>query len=484
MDTEKFDARSNFGVISHFNSVDSTSGADYDSSSDSNFSIDSSSDADADADADSACAVISQRRPGKSSIYKFTCSSFPNTNALATASLTFNACVRDRVRTSIRINNDIDGLFGYGVVLRGPVYRVRHTSTPAETVKRLIAHHAATCLFRIYVKLVSAVRRHYFGSLNQNTYPGVEFDRRSRAARESACSRVFAAPRLDRRVKDTREDLHAATRATRTLMLNKASELVDARVASCPHDAHSKKRERHVAFPPEMGRSTPRPANAIRTGGWGGMTSLHRRRRHERERERRAPEPESDDEGDGGGDGEGDDEGDGEGDGESECDGDGAFKPPEPEIRPRNLKRPRDQRTSLDVVPADNRGARDGRDVKSAPEPETTECFLCMERQSDVWFPCGLHASCETCVRACWRSTPPKPTGKISCPFCRRLGPVESLKYKRSGKPLKLPLYRLRLRRVVNYVEDVEDDDADLARSDTRLGNHFATPLTLVDDDD
>jgi hypothetical protein len=174
----------------------------------------------------SECSLAKDQPIGKPTRFKFTCHSFFAPAALCTGFLgirtTDGGC---SFQTSIRITNDIDGLFGYNVVLPGPVYTTRAAADP-ERVKQIVTRDAAHALFVHYVLLISRVRRLYFERvLHLTTYRELCFDRLSAEHKLVAIHMACPAPELDPRVVIVTRSTARPTAGVTDLMVQKVYEL-------------------------------------------------------------------------------------------------------------------------------------------------------------------------------------------------------------------------------------------------------------------
>jgi hypothetical protein len=142
----------------------------------------------------------------KKTKYSFSCLSFDDKRTFATNTVLFYvATLADQsvsVRTSVHLKTDITGLpcSTERMLMTGFTYHV-----DADTVKRrskhlsrCLARHAVRSLFRLYVDLVSVVRRYYFCSLGRDRfgeYNGRAFDLLPRKDREKVLrERVLISP--------------------------------------------------------------------------------------------------------------------------------------------------------------------------------------------------------------------------------------------------------------------------------------------------
>ena len=179
----------------------------------------------------SECALLKIRAPGKPTRFKFACRSFFAPSALCTGFLTVKSKDDGRsFQTSIRITNDIDGLFGYNVVLPGPEYTTTVVGAVACT-KKIATYDAAHVLFALYVKLISNVRQLYFERvLHVTSYRELCFDRLSGVLKRAAIRAARVVPELDTRVvtRATTCGHRDLTVRVKHLMLQNVNELARA----------------------------------------------------------------------------------------------------------------------------------------------------------------------------------------------------------------------------------------------------------------
>ena len=140
---------------------------------------------------------------------RFVCLSTDKLNT-ATVRITKNKLSKDAIsiRSSVRINNT-------PIVIRGPVY---HTTLPFQEAKPLVTEHAIVVLFRLYVKMVAAIRPLFFKT--NTAYDGHEFD--IHHDKDTLLRRLAPVPSLDPAVK-LRVSPSIVSHAHKTLALLKKS---------------------------------------------------------------------------------------------------------------------------------------------------------------------------------------------------------------------------------------------------------------------
>ena len=390
--------------------------------------------------------------------YSFSCSSFSNERAFATNTVLFYvATLADQsvsVRTSVHFKTDMTGLpcLTERTLMTGFTYHV-----DADTVKRRskhlsrrLARHAVRSLFRLYVDLVSVVRRYYLCTLGRGRfgeYDGRAFDLLQPKNRQQMLRERVLIPPIGAaggvRITNSNDVVQRHARfvnkkldAAWELFCSASSHVAVAAVednSTAVVAEEEEEEEEEIAVPEE--EAVVVEEEVVVEEGDATMSVHIYCSPPSPPQPQPLVEPAADD------------------DDDNNDDNDNDRRPTPPPRR----RRPRQRR---------DRGGNDTTETSERPgggDDDEDACFMCMERQSNVAFGCGRHFACQQCVRACWKvqqqhqQHPVRGSESfVSCPYCRHLGAPFS---RTSKTPLTFPRYRLRMRPAVNYNEAGGDDD-------------------------
>lgn len=397
----------------------------------------------------------------KKTKYSFSCSSFADKRTFATNTVLFYvAPLADQslsVRTSVHFKTDMTGLpcSTERTLMTGFTYHVDRDTVKRRSkhLSRRLARHAVRSLFRLYVDLVSVVRRYYLCTLGRGRlgeYDGRAFDLLPRKDREQMLRERVSIPPIgaagavritnssdvvQRHARFVNKKLDAAWEIFCSASSHVAVAVVEDNSTAVV--AEEEEEEEEIVVAEEQQEAVVVVEEEVVVEEGDATMSVHIYCSPPSPPQPQPPlvEPAADDDTD-----------------DNDDDNDRRPTPP-----PRR-RRPRQRR--------DRGGGDDATTTSERPgggDDDEDACFMCMERQSNVAFGCGRHFACQQCVRACWKvqqqhQQHPVRGGEsfVSCPYCRHLGAPFS---RTSKTPLTFPRYRLRMRPAVNYNEAAGDDD-------------------------